>query len=404
MKQNCRDNNIKTSYFRLIGAVSAQWESCGYAGMTARQISTAADAPVSSIYHHFESLEHLFATSQDECVSRARDWCELQLDQIASLKLGTQGFAEFFAHVVDEWTERSRPLAFAWRECELLAVRSPQFARQLAAWRSLWADFWKQAGAIFDLGNNAAIAERLFDSESLFHMIRWRRAVDRAALTEIAHGLTQWLAGKPASEAPWREHAHAEALRTSAQSIATRDGTAAVIVEAAAELIAALGVAGVTHRAVAERAGLPLGTVSHKFRTKSALLDAAFEGLYLAMIAKAAEPRQPPAAPTLDSVAGEIVQAIPHGFARAGGDDLILAAARDSSLSGFGAQLRYLRGRSSRSALQGFLGPQRDISLVEGTLYSGFLSAQLRRHSEQSENSAATIREELRALISLLGG
>ncbi|MFD2136884.1 TetR/AcrR family transcriptional regulator [Novosphingobium resinovorum] len=63
-----------------------------------------------------------------------------------------------------------------------------------------------------------------------------------------------------------------------------RDETAARIVETAARIIDEDGLARLTHRAVAERAGLTLGTVSHKFRTKPALLEAAFEGLYRANV------------------------------------------------------------------------------------------------------------------------
>ncbi|MFD1958140.1 helix-turn-helix domain-containing protein [Novosphingobium panipatense] len=53
-----------TSYDRLIAAVRTQWASVGAAAMSARQISALTAVPVSSIYHHFGSMEHLFAAAQ----------------------------------------------------------------------------------------------------------------------------------------------------------------------------------------------------------------------------------------------------------------------------------------------------------------------------------------------------
>ena len=71
----------------------------------------------------------------------------------------------------------------------------------------------------------------------------------------------------------------------------------------------------------------------------------------------------------------EAVARSPHAV---GNDELFVAAARDPSLSAFGAQLRYLRSRSSRATLQGILGERRTASIVEGALFSGFLSSILR--------------------------
>lgn len=46
------------------------------------------------------------------------------------------------------------------------------------------------------------------------------------------------------------------------------------ILDAAIEILVDIGIAGVTHRQVDERAGLPAGTTSNYFRTRLALLEA----------------------------------------------------------------------------------------------------------------------------------
>lgn len=401
-KLDCPETATKTSYFRLISATEAQWEQAGPASMSARQIAVAADAPVSSIYHHFDSLEHLFLTSQQECVTLAQDWCERQLAAVSGIDGAADGFAGFFACIVDEWTQHCRPLAFAWRECLLLADRNPAFAPPAAQWRRLWAEFWQQAGTLFALGPGTIIAERLFDNESLLHMIRWRRPIDRAALDETARGLAAWLAGTPPPAAPWREYAHAEVTR-SMPRIADHDAVTSRIMAAAADLIESAGAANVTHRAVAERAGVTLGTVSHKFRTKSALLEVALEGIYDRMTRRFAEGQPPSPPPRSQRGLGDILEANMRGPRMLVSDEVFVAAARDPALGSFGAQLRYLRGRTSRATLQAVLGSRRTAGILDGALFSGFVSSQLRAYAPlPQEERAAGVQSELDVLEALL--
>lgn len=388
------------SHDRFIAATCARWESHGAAAISARQLSQAADAPVSSIYHHFGSLEHLFFASQQHCLVRAQAWCNDQLLHISGISASGESFAGLFAHVVDEWTTGQRALAFAWRECQLLSERNPMFAPLAEQWSTTWADFWTQAGEALGLGPAHVIAARLFESESLLHLIRWRRVVDRAALDETARTLGAWLSGEAVPPAPWREHARAEALR-SLPAPPERDEAAAGIVAAAADLLRTTGVAGVTHRAVAESAGLTLGAVSHKFRTKSALLEAAFEGVYAALTHQLGtdDPIPEDAQSVEDSTVRMILRSTP-GSAQ---DELFVAAARDPGLAPLGAQLRYLRGRSSMAFLQALLGASRKAQIVEAALYSGFISSQLRTYAGAHGNVAAVrLTEEFALLRGLL--
>jgi AcrR family transcriptional regulator len=349
--------------------------------MSARQLSQAAEAPVSSIYHHFGSLEHLFLAGQQTCLIAARHWGEQQITHARGVAGSPESFAGFFAHALDDWAQQQRPLAFAWRECLLLADRNPMFRETAEQWTALWRRFWREAAEVFALRNNLIIAERIFETESLYHLVRWQRLIDRAALDETARGVAAWLAGAPAPAAPWRAFAHAEAFRTIPVR-PERDAVTSGIMAAAADLIARGGVAGVTHRAVAEQAGVTLGTVSHKFPTKSGLLEAAFEGIYAAMTSQAeASSDSDRQATSPHEVVEDIARAVVHTTQGAGRDELVLAAARDPALATFGAQVRYLRGRSSRAGLQALIGPDREASLLEAALFSAFLSSQLRAYA-----------------------
>lgn len=391
-----------SSFDRFITVVTGQWEMLGAAGMSARRISGLTEAPVSSIYHHFGSLEHLLLASQRQCLVEAKLWCDRQCRQFDGLDASPAAFAGFFAQITDGWCEEQRGLAFAWRECQLLAHQSPLFGDAAREWAALWQRFWSEAGRRFGLGADSIVAQRVFENESFFHMIRWRRLVDRAALDETARTLGAWLTGTALPAAPWREFAREAALR-SMPVLPDRDETAARIVETAARIIDEDGLARLTHRAVAERTGLTLGTVSHKFRTKPALLEAAFEGLYRANVERlqAEAPARDTARDLADALARDLAGMMQRGGNARGRDELLVATARDASLRQFGAQLRYLRGRTSHGALQDLVCARRQVGVTEAALFSGFLTSQLRAHAGHPEEIAPRIRSELGVMVGL---
>ncbi|MCT2398725.1 TetR family transcriptional regulator [Novosphingobium mangrovi (ex Huang et al. 2023)] len=402
---NCPESVAESSYDRFVSAVMEQWETQGTAGISARQISVATGVPVSSIYHYFGSMEQLLDVSQKAALASAKGWCDEQLQQLAGFAGAPDAFPGFFAQIVDGWAHEQRRLAFAWRECQLLALRNASFGEVSKGWDNLWAGFWSEVARIFGLGRGRIVIERVFENESFLHMIRWRRMIDRAALDETARALGAWLSGSPTPAAPWREFAREEAIR-SMPSLPERDETAARIVAVAAELIGISGVARLTHRAVAERAGLTLGTVSHKFRTKSALIEAAFEGIYTANLERIhGKPSSLPAFDTRNpqAVRDSLTDMICRGASSRGGDELFVAVARDPSLSPFGAQLRYLRGRSSRGVLQAIVGAGREIGTVEAALFSSFSASQIRVYANMAPDLVeARVREEWDVLLGFL--
>jgi AcrR family transcriptional regulator len=394
---------MKSSSDRFIRAVHDQWETHGGAVMSARRISLAADAPVSSIYHHFGSLEQLFAASQEFALERALSWRDDRLAQLAGLPPSVDALPGLFAEMADEWTNAQRSLAFAWRECQLLADSSPLLRPMAARWQELWGEFWQDVGQRLDLGEGTQIVQRVFENESFLHMIRWRRLVDRASLDEMARTLGAWLTRGPAPATPWRDFARSEALRAMPR-LPERDDIASRIVIAAREIIGDCGVASLTHRAVADRAGLTLGTVSHKFPTKVALLEAGFEGLYAANLERLHGSDGTLNFDNPQAVRGVMIDMIAHGRVRLrGSDELYVAVARDPSLSQFGLQLRYLRGRTSLGTLQALVGANRMVTQVEAALFSSFTTSQIRQFSGMAGgNAAAVVGGEIDTLVAML--
>lgn len=384
---------------RIIDAVLQLWEEVGSARMSVRMLAEAAGITVSSIYHHFGSLEQLFALAQEHARACAAAWCDEQLRDLRDVRLDRTAFAPLFAALIDDWAHGQRRLAFAWREGQQLARHDPFFQPGAARWDAFWIDFWAQVGRHCGLEERALLTARLFYSESFLHMIRWRRPVDRVGLDELARGWTAWLNGDPAPAAPMRDFARAEAERRM-PVLPDRDDTASRIAEAAAAIVSQKGVAAMTHRAVAAQAGLTLGIVSHKFRTSAELMSAAFEALYSKL-----SPADPVEANGDDCPWSpeKMIETMRRSATNFGPDELIMVVARDPSFGHFAPQLRYLRGRSGGRHLQAILGPARPISALDAALFAGFSLGGLHAHlAAPEEDFGARIRQELRQLLDVI--
>ncbi len=276
---------------------------------------------------------------------------------------------------LDDWVQDNRDLAFAWNQCHLLAQRDAAYLPAIDAWRRTWASFWNEACDRAGLAEHAGATSHIFEATGQMHLIRWNRMIDRAALDEFCTGWGQWLSGSLAEEGPWRRHAREIAL-ASAPELSAPNGVAAMIADAAADVVEDLGIAALTHRAVAAGAGVTLGVVSYNYRTSADLVRAAFDAIYRRLTAPI---RDKPAYPT---DRGEMLAAWADFSSQprrlAAMEELILAVARDPGLRDFGPQLRYLRGRSSSLQLAAQLGPEASISPLDAAIYSSLVSGQRR--------------------------
>jgi AcrR family transcriptional regulator len=381
---------------RLLEVTLDLWEQHGHAAMSARSIGQAAGLPVSSLYHHFGSLEQLFLLAQQHARARAERWCAAHL---ASFEAVAGGLPAVMGALIDDWTTRERRLAFTWRECQVMALRDSRYVPALQAWQSLWSSFWQSVCSRCGIQDLGEITTCFFYGESLLHLIQWRRAVDRACLDELCQGWGHWLSGRLAPEGPWRGFARQEANR-SMPELTCRDETTERIAVAAAETVEELGMARLTHRAVAQRAGLTLGIVSYNFRTSAELTRAAFESIYSRIVAaKTVEHldaglRRDEA---FDSLSGHDL----FSPRLTGLDEVLLSVARDPELRAFAPQLRYLRGRGSGAKLRELLGPQRPISSTDAALLSAFSGGQRQACLGKTEDQSRPLRQ--RALTTLLG-
>lgn len=372
----CQKSAVRTATVsKLLDVALDAWEDRGYAGISARGIAHNAGQPVSSIYYHFGDLERLLIASQDHALELAQVWCATRIAAMPPIS-PAEAMAPFMAALVQDWSVGHRRLAFAWHECQLLAGRNPDYLPALHRWNALWTAFWESVCTRCGVPDLARLSQCMFDGESFLHLIRGNLMLDAACLIELCQGWGDWLSGRPAEERAWRRRARlaatqaAEAARLAGNS--PEGAVAERIAAAAADLVTREGPASLTHRAVAAEAGLTLGAISYHFRSSTDLMRIAFETVYRRVMKPNIEPD-----PAARQEQGDYGQAAQDGEAardlamsRIAMNELILAVARDESLQGYAAQLRYLRGQTSRNVLAKLFGGEDAGSPLEAALMS----------------------------------
>ena len=390
----------KSSRDAMIAATVAAWTTHGCSELSARSIASSAGLNASAIYYYFDDLEHLYETAQGEAIAAAESWIrgrhEALEEPVAITDWPGDAFAPLLASLIDDWCEQARPLAFAWRECQLLAARNPRFAPLRDAWNALWRGFCADICRRFRATWAAEATFFFFDSESLLHLMRSNRTVDRAALDESARTWTRWIAGRLPSETPWRRVARERARTAPAAEIP--EGNLRVIAAAAARLLAANGAGAVTHRLVAAAAGLTLGVVSHRCKRTEDLLKLAYSEIYVQLTGGLPDHPSPNPAPPEKG-------AQPDQSRLLAIDELVLAAARGRVGAGLIGLLRYLRGSTSVYTVRERISCTEPQSMALAAVYSSIAMGYWRSSSRTPGMDAGTDYERfLDGLFAIFGG
>nr|WP_237440878.1 TetR family transcriptional regulator [Erythrobacter ramosus] len=269
--QLARKNVLNATQTRLVDALLDVWRTVPADAISVRTVVQKAAAAQSSIHYHFGDMERLYLVATRAALSEGHAWMEAQLTQLGAFAgepLPAALQASLIASIIAEWTAGQRRLAMAWRH-------APD-----AEWQAAWDGFWSRLATIIGLGEHADCLACFAAGEAARHLLVWNPPLDRALLEETASTLTLWLSEQRFVAESVRPTYRALAKRGYDMPVLHLDLPGTEIANAAAELLAEQGHAGVTFRAVATRAGVTLGKVIHVFGTKSALLHAALHNLY----------------------------------------------------------------------------------------------------------------------------
>lgn len=339
---------------RLIAAAAGLVAEGGIAAASARAIAAQAGASASAVNYNFGSIEHLLLTVFDQGVEETRAWQSKIAQEIAALPRTPDGAAWALRHVLGAWTSNGRALALTYQEAVTAGVAPA------ALWTRLWRDFWIDTAQDFGL---AALDGRLlhafFEHEALYNLSTWSAALEGAALADmIDHLAALWLNAPPR---PSRDAIVQAERAAGTRPYGSVPPAAMRIAMAAAEVVEDKGLAGLTHRAVASRAGVTTGSVTHHFRSIEDLVAGAIRGQVQAMTEEV-EANAPP--PLDDLVTAEVLFAAlrQHVTAEAPSPAVIrrrrlfLAAVRRAELTLAGAVIRFSYGGTLRDSLKRVYG------------------------------------------------
>lgn len=358
---------------RLVQAAARLVAQEGIAAATARAVASAAGVSPSAINYNLGGMERLLSSAFALGAQEASDWLAARAREVAMLPPGPDGAARALEHVLIEWTGPARPLALLYQEAVAEGVGLD--------WTRAWASFWRETAQALDLPPIAGRAlHAFFESEALYHLSPWSPALERAVLRDMVdHFAAVWL------DAPARPEAGALLAAERAAGARPHGSvplSAMRIAAAAAEVVEEKGLAGLTHRAVAARAGVTTGAVTHYFRTVEDLVGGAIRGQVAAMEAEAVEAAE--TAPHIDEVLTlERLREVLTFHARAERPAspvlrrrrLFLAALRRADLAGAGAVIRYSHGGTLRDSLGRVTGRSAEEVVLAAGVASRLLSA-----------------------------
>lgn len=364
---------------RLVSATLASWRSHGHAAMTARQISQIAGVNPSQINYYFKSFEQLLCSTQVRALEQAQGWCDGKLVLIDDMPLPESADAEAFGHVlaslIDGWCSETPELAFAWNECQIMAVREAVYVPLALRWQDLWRDFWSTVCTRFGLTPaQGELTRGFFTGESFLHRIRWNAVFDRACLNETCVSWARLLLTGRAGPAPLRRAMLAR-LEALPPPLPPAGSAAEQIAQAAADLVGREGAGALTHRAAAQAAGVNLGAVTYHLPTSEALMRAAWEQIYLRLVT---EHRQPREALTTPLRRADYMEESTRASLRndrkvtniLAMEELLSAAARTPELAAPGSTIRYSRGQTTQLNFSRFVSPLGPLGRQEAALIS----------------------------------
>lgn len=254
---------------RIVGGVIVVLARRGAAGITHRAVATAAGVSLAATTYHFATKGAMIeAASQALLDSYVADFDRFDARLATGAVAGLASLDDLVNRVATNALGRERIRSLAWCEIMLEGGRDPARRESVAGWYAETDRLWLRIARRLDPAAAAADARRAVDQvvglTFLLHPAHPSDS-DTRALLRGAMDLDEVLS---------RNHPQ-EALPGDESSPARQR-----VIDAAIGILIERGVAGITHRSVAARAGLARSGPAHHFASIDALVEAAQRSLF----------------------------------------------------------------------------------------------------------------------------
>ncbi|WP_395397439.1 TetR/AcrR family transcriptional regulator [Novosphingobium sp. BL-8A] len=274
----------------LVDAARTVVAAKGLSGMSLRTVAEEAGTSVGSISYRIGDRTALVSAMLDreiELMAEARAEWRARLGSLDPVATGI--LPDLICEWLDQGAGRRRTSAIVTCELTLLASREPSALPRIGALldegEALWRDVLArvpQSERMADLIAGYCLDEQPFSvllaDETDYRLLRHStvRGLLRDPAASASPALTQWHMALVDRLAVPAAAAHDEAAKVP-------EGTKAMLADHIADLIADQGVGALSHRTVAQAAGVATSSVAHHFPTQRDILFAGVETLYRRM-------------------------------------------------------------------------------------------------------------------------
>ncbi|NBC21706.1 MAG: TetR family transcriptional regulator [Alphaproteobacteria bacterium] len=369
----------------------------GASALSSRTIGEFAGVAPSAINYRYGSLEGLISQAGLVAdLTREAAW-QSRAARLDALSLRPEDFgpgvySALRDHVVNC---RGEEILF-WNEviAGCRAARGPASANGFEAEDVFWGKLLEGCGI-------TRLPPQVMQCFALAVRFAWMifetpEASDAWAFALVTRFADRALGNSPASggDSAWRRHAEAQAGLENAPTIPDHD-TARRVIKATTDLIMSQGVASVTHRSVAARAGLSASSVQHFFGSRQTLLLAAYRAIYSSARERTLRNELPVGTLEADRLFGEITSqnhadTRENAAAFAAMHGLILSASQSDEMRPIAQALIARMGEASMDILGALKRPRGTISRLDAQILSMTLGQSVVRNLFLQPRSGTT--------------
>lgn len=398
---------------RLVAAGVELTAAGGVKSVTTRAAAQAAGTSASAVTTALGGRQGLLCAIFEHGRQLAAERDAAALAELAERPLVSGLFGDWLAAYLQSEAQQGRSVVLLRRELYLQVSRMPELLSIARSWREQDLTFCRQILERFGLPveHAALLLEAVHALVELFPVSGGALMRTAWAQQAVRHFCAR-LTGAPPPGTPWRPLIEAEASEAASrrQDGAARAPQAELILKAAVTLLARVGAAGLSHRALAEEAGVPLAATTYHFANRDSILEGAFSRVYEALSREARDINLGPETLSISDLAqqsalitldeeGELVESMMVI------DELLAAAFRDPGLEPFALHLLSSRGQTTAMILPALKGvtvdawSREDAFLISLLGLSAVQSLRVTPKAERAACARQSYEDRLRAIL-----
>ena len=349
----------------------------GLKGLSLRSLAQKAGISPSLLNYRYGSRDALAEKTFEHACSRNADFWRQRRDTLIRERMSPDDLpALAYAIVMDTTVAGHREAIAAWI-CQTQAARHGLYVETMRRWQADYVGFWQDA--LEAAGMDPELAPGLsaaLTSACRIGLVAGPTPVASAWLYDTIQRITDCLLQRPPvrpGDSPWRQQTeHAILARTP-----RRDGdsqtTADKIVDAAIRIILEAGPDALTHRAIAERAGVSLSSTTHHFASLDEIFLHAFSLIYDHISRETIDAAASLRAKSLDGLLDMLTPRLRDGAEARDQevmamDEIMLAAARRRETQPIAIGLLAMVGRTSTVMLDAIEGKRMETDRLDGQI------------------------------------